>query len=149
MRHYAAPTATLGTVPPSKTNRSQGPWLHAELASFGYALKGIRVLWRTQPHARFHSFATVLLLGLVLWLSPSRSEIALLLMATTSVWLAEAFNTCVEFLVDLVHPEWHELAGRIKDVAAGAVLIAAVGALLLGLIILGPLIFKELGYLST
>ena len=70
-------------------------------------------------------------------------------MATTSVWLAEAFNTCVEFLVDLVHPEWHELAGRIKDVAAGAVLIAAVGALLLGLIILGPLIFKELGYLST
>ncbi len=54
------------------------------------------------------------------------------------VWTAEALNTALELLTDLVSPEFHPLAGRAKDAAAGGVLIAAVGSVIVGAIVFVP-----------
>lgn len=68
----------------------------------------------------------------------SRLEGGLLILAVGVVWAAEAANTSVEYLVDLVHPEWHPLAGRVKDLAAAAVLLAALAAAGVGMLVFLP-----------
>jgi diacylglycerol kinase (ATP) len=60
------------------------------------------------------------------------------------VWATEALNTSIEFVVDLLSPELHPLAAKAKDVAAGAVLIAAIGSLIVAFLVFGPHIFKLL-----
>ncbi len=100
----------------------------ARMASFGYAFKGIWVLLRTQPNAWIHAIATVVVVGLGLWLKVSAIEWALLSLAMGLVWVAEGVNTAVESVVDLASPGQHPLAGKAKDVAAGAVLLAAIFA---------------------
>jgi diacylglycerol kinase (ATP) len=79
-------------------------------------------------------------------LNLSATSWAIVLLATGLVWTAEAFNTAVEFFVDLVHPEWHPNAGRVKDLAAAAVLLAAITALVVGVLIFGQRLL-DLGYL--
>jgi len=76
------------------------------------------------------------------YFSLSVTSWALLILAAGAVWVAEAFNTAIEYLVDLVHPEWHEKAGRVKDLAAGAVLLISVSAALVGILIFGSHIVK-------
>lgn len=93
---------------------------------------------RTQPNAWFHSGAALGVLGLAAWLEVAPVEWALLALAISMVWSAEAMNTAVESLADAVHPEPHALVGRAKDAAAGAVLIAAIGALAIGVLVFGP-----------
>ena len=61
-----------------------------------------------------------------------------IVLAIISVWTAEALNTAFEFLTDVASPEFHPLAAKAKDVAAGAVLIAAMGSVVIGLLVLGP-----------
>jgi diacylglycerol kinase (ATP) len=109
-----------------------------EVASFGYAVKGIRQALRSEPHLRFHALTTlgVVVLGLLLPLS--RQDWALLALSVGSVWAAELMNTAVETVVDLVSPDFHPLAGRAKDVAAGAVLVTSAAAVVVGLLVLGP-----------
>lgn len=63
---------------------------------------------------------------------------ALVILAMTAVWTAEAFNTGCELLADAISPEFHPLVGKAKDVAAGAVLIAAVGAVVIGVLVFVP-----------
>ena len=92
----------------------------------------------TQPNARVHLTAAVLAAGVAAWLRCSAVEWALLVTGMTLVWVAEAVNTAIEFTVDLACPERHPLAGKVKDVAAGAVLLAAVGSVVLGAIIFAP-----------
>jgi diacylglycerol kinase (ATP) len=103
-------------------------FLSARIASFGYAFKGIWVLLRTQPNAWIHATATVAVIvaGLLLHVKPL--EWALLCLAMGMVWAAEGMNTAIESVVDLASPDRHPLAGRAKDVAAGAVLLAALFA---------------------
>lgn len=112
--------------------------LKARLKSFAYAASGIFVLVRTQANAKIHLAATVLVIIAGFWLHVSPQDWALLVIAMVSVWVAEGINTAIEALVDLVSPEVHPIAGKIKDVAAGAVLIAAIGAAIVGLIIFVP-----------
>jgi len=73
-----------------------------------------------------------------LWASLSRLEWCCILFAVVAVWTAEALNTAIEFVTDLASPEFSSLAGKAKDVAAGAVLFAAIGAAIIGLLIFGP-----------
>lgn len=68
----------------------------------------------------------------------SRLEWCCILLAIVGVWTAEALNTAIEFVTDLASPEFSHLARNAKDVAAGAVLVAAVGAVALGLLVFGP-----------
>lgn len=114
------------------------------IQSFIHARRGIGILFRTQVNARIHAVATVLVLFAGIWLHISASDWALIVLAVVAVWVAEGLNTAVEFLVDLVSPEFQPLAGRIKDVAAGAVLIAAIGAVLVGLLVFGPPLLRVL-----
>ncbi|MEN9554457.1 MAG: hypothetical protein RLZZ232_743 [Planctomycetota bacterium] len=105
--------------------------------SFGFAVRGLQLLLRTQPNARLHLLATVAVLVLGAFSLRSPRDWALVLLATGLVWVAETFNTALEFLTDLVSPEWRPLAGQVKDLAAAAVLLAAATALTVGVLIFG------------
>ena len=106
--------------------------------SFGYAFRGIGMMIRTQANARIHTTATVLAVGAGFWLGIAPGEWCAVSAAIGLVWTAEGLNTALEAVVDLVSPEQHPLAGRAKDVAAGAVLCAAVAAFVIGVLIFGP-----------
>ena len=113
-------------------------FLHRRLASFGYAFRGVRVLFRTQVHAWVHLVATVVVVTAGVICSVTTIEWALLALTIGLVWTAEALNTAIEFVVDLASPEYHELAGRAKDVAAAAVLLAAVTSACIAVAVFGP-----------
>lgn len=107
------------------------------LQTFRYALRGITAMLRTERNARFHAFATVLVVGFGFALGVDRMEWIALVLAISSVWAAEGFNTAIEALCDVVSPEYHPGIERAKDVAAGAVLLATIGALIIGLLVFG------------
>lgn len=90
--------------------------------------------------------ATALVIGAGIWLGLSRYEWAIILLVIGIVWIAEFLNTALEAILDIASPERHPLARIAKDVGAAAVLSAAVIAIVVGLIILGPLLFAKLGW---
>lgn len=114
------------------------------LHSFRYALAGLRTLLRTQHNAWIHAAATLLVTGAGLYFGLGPAEWCWLVLATTLVWMAEALNTALEFLADAVTQEFHPLIRQAKDLAAAAVLIAAIGALLIGLLVFGPHVWARL-----
>ena len=118
------------------------PLLHnravSRVASFGHAFRGIGVLLAGQPNARLHLLAAVLVMVLGAWLRIDALEWALLSAVIGLVLCAEALNTGIEIVVDLVSPQWHQLARDAKDVAAAGVLLASLGALATGAWIFMP-----------
>lgn len=92
----------------------------------------------SQHNAWIHAVSTFATVGLGLSLGISRLEWIGLVFAIVSVWTAEAINTALELLCDVASPDFHPLVEKAKDVAAGAVLISAVGAAVTGLLVLGP-----------
>lgn len=106
--------------------------------SFRYAFAGIRHVMRTQHNAWIHLVISLAVLFLALWLGIPRSDWTLLLLTMTLVWVAEFLNTALEAMVDLLQPDHHPAAKIAKDVAAGAVLLSALGAVAVGLLVLGP-----------
>jgi diacylglycerol kinase (ATP) len=106
--------------------------------SFRFAFRGIATLLRTSANARIHlvAAAAVIILGAVVGLGAI--EWSLVIIAISMVVTAEALNSALEFLADHTAPEWHEAVERIKDLSAGAVLIAAAGALAVGLFVFLP-----------
>ncbi len=91
-----------------------------------------------QANARIHALATVVVVALGFVLGLVRWEWCAVIGAIGLVWTAEGVNTAIEALTDLVSPGEHPLAGRAKDIAAGAVLCAAVAAAVIGVIVFGP-----------
>ena len=122
---------------------------YSRLRSFGYAFEGWWYVLRTQHNAWIHGLATIAVFSLALWLQVGRLELAILLLTAMAIWMGEFFNTAVEAVVDLVSPEYHPLAKVAKDVAAAAVLVGAFGAVLIGLLILGPPLWEKLLLLSA
>ena len=108
------------------------------IRSFGYAFKGVAYATTSQLNFRIHLVATVLatIAGFLFHISPGEWQWVML--CITIVLVTEIFNTMIETLVDLVSPGFNEKAGRVKDMAAGAVVIAATFALVTGLIIFLP-----------
>ena len=105
------------------------------LDSFRYALHGVLLSFKTQRHLRIHfTLAIVALVAGLLW-GLSRLELLVLFGAIALVVVSELLNTALEAVVDLVTPEYHPLAKVAKDVAAGAVLVAAVNAALVGILL--------------
>lgn len=119
--------------------------LRARLASFGPALRGLRLLVTAEHNARIHAVATVAVVALGAVARLGRLEWALVVLAVTGVWLAEALNTAVECLADAISLERRPLLGQAKDLAAAAVLLAALGAVLVGLFVFGPRVVRLLG----
>jgi len=108
------------------------------IASFGFALRGIRRTLAAEPNMRIHVAAAAAVVPLAAALGVSRTEWAVLLSCMALVIGLELVNTAIEHVVNLIEPEKHPLAGAAKDAAAGAVLTAAIFAALAGVIILGP-----------
>lgn len=111
------------------------------IGSLNCAIEGILWAVKTQRHMLFHLVTAILVLILALVLRVTLHEFALLALAITLVLFAELVNTAIEVVVDLVSPEFHPLAQRAKDVAAGAVLLASVGAMVLGYLAVSRIFF--------
>ena len=116
----------------------------SRLASFRHAFAGWWYVLRSQRNAWIHAVASVVVFVLALWLGLGRLEWAILMLTIGLVWVAEFVNTSVEAVVDLLSPDIHPLAKVAKDVAAAAVLIAALAAVVIGLLILGPPLWARL-----
>ena len=116
-------------------------FIEKRIKSFGYAFQGIGNFIRKEPNAWIHCTAVVVVTSLGLYYGISATEWCIVILCFGLVLMAEAFNTAIERLVDLVSPDFHPLAGTIKDVAAGAVLLGAIAAAIVGCIIFIPYIF--------
>ena len=108
------------------------------IRSFRCALRGIWVVISSQHNAWIHAAATVVVISLGFYFHVTWAGWCWIILAMMSVWTAEALNTAFEFLTDVAAPEFHPLAEKAKDVAAGAVLIAAFGSVFIGVIVFGP-----------
>ncbi|HYL88208.1 MAG TPA: diacylglycerol kinase family protein [Burkholderiales bacterium] len=107
------------------------------VASVRNALRGIGFMF-SELSIRLLTLATLLTIGAGAYLSVSTLEWCVLVLAIALVWAAEGLNTALERLTDLASPGFHPLAGKAKDIAAGAVLLAAVGAFLVGVFVFLP-----------
>lgn len=108
------------------------------LKSAGFAIEGILHASKTQRHLRWHFYSAALVLVISYVLGVTKAEFLIISLAAIAVLLAEMINTAVENIVDLLSPEFSEKARTAKDIAAGAVLITAFGAALVGFMILYP-----------
>ena len=108
------------------------------LQSANLAIEGIIYSVKTQRHMRYHLYAALAALILSLVLGISRTEFILLCMAIVLVLVTEMLNTAIETTVDMISEEYHPRAKLAKDIAAGVVLIASIGALTLAYLILYP-----------
>ena len=118
--------------------------LYSRARSFRYAFAGWWYVLCTQHNAWIHGLVSTAVLVLGLWLQITRQEWAIIILTMMAVWMAEFMNTALEAVVDMTMPEPHPLAKVAKDVAAAAVLVGAIGAVLIGLLILGPPLWAKL-----
>lgn len=115
--------------------------------SFVYAFNGIKHLVGKEHNAWIHCVATVMVIVAGIFFEINKTEWCLVILCIGTVLAAEGFNTAIEKLTDLASPGYNELAGKAKDIAAGAVLIAAIAAATIGFIIFIPKIIQILQYL--
>jgi len=109
--------------------------------SFRFALEGIRTLFQSEPNARIHLLAAIIVVISGFYFGLSAIEWVAIILAIGLVVVAEAFNTALEKLTDLASPEIHPLAKKAKDLAAAAVLISALIATVVGVVIFWKKIF--------
>ena len=138
-RRLAPPPAGApsGTTLCLMTEKLEGQ-VQARVRSFGYALRGLGDLVTSQPNVHLHLAATVAVVAAGVALGLSRLEWGLIVVVLAVVWLAEALNTALEHACDACHPTHHPRIARAKDVAAAAVLLAALAATVLGLLVFAP-----------
>jgi diacylglycerol kinase len=112
----------------------------ARIKSFAHALHGIGFMLRTQHNAWIHTLASVGVIAMGLALRVSAADWRWLIVAMAMVWVAETFNTAVEYVCDVVSPGYSEAVKHAKDIAAGAVFLCAVAAVLIGAVTFWPYI---------
>ena len=112
------------------------------LKSFSYALQGIRVVVGTQRNMKIHLVVAIIVVIAGFFFHISIQEWLILIVTILLVFTLEMVNTAIEKVVDLVSPEYHRLAGQAKDIAAGAVFLAALGAVVIGILLFGPAILR-------
>ncbi len=106
------------------------------------AWSGIRLLFQRERNSKIHLLFTLGVVGLGIVLRLQVYDWALLIVAISMVWISEGFNTALEILSNRVTEEYDGSIKQVKDIAAGAVLLATVGAIIIGLIILLPPVIK-------
>ncbi|KIO44065.1 MULTISPECIES: diacylglycerol kinase family protein [Sanguibacteroides] len=112
--------------------------IKARIRSFKYAFQGIKILITHEHNARIHLFAAVCVSIAGFLLDISNNEWIAVIFAIGLVFSAEAFNSAIEYLADLVSPDYNELIRKSKDVAAGGVLFTAIVAAIIGLLVFIP-----------
>lgn len=111
------------------------------MKSFRYAFEGIASFFARDHNAWVHCAATVIVLVLAFVLKVNKTELLALVFAIGFVWVAEMFNTCIEKVMDFVSIQRRPEIRFIKDVAAGAVLVASITASIVGAIVFIPKFF--------
>lgn len=106
--------------------------------SFGYAFKGIAYCLKNENNFKVHTLAAIVVVLLGTWVKLSRVEWCILFLTIGFVMACELFNTATEKLTDLVAPNFHPKAGAVKDLAAGAVLVASGIAVVIGIVLFLP-----------
>jgi len=119
-------------------------FFHSRITAFGHAFRGWGYVLKTQHNAWIHTVVAAVVVALGLWLGLPPRDWAVLVLAIAIVFTAEFINTAIEAVVDLASPVHHPLAKVGKDVGAGAVLVAALAAALIGLLVLGPPLWGRL-----
>lgn len=114
------------------------------LESFRYAGRGIVWMLRTQHNTWIHASVSLAVLVVGFWSGLDAGEWCWIALAMMAVWTAEAMNSAIEQLANVVSPAPDANVGRAKDVAAGAVLISAIGAAAIGLLVLGPRLLERI-----
>lgn len=122
-------------------------FLRSRGRSFRHAANGLGFVLRTQKNAWIHFLVTTCVVTMAVWLNLKPIEWAILLLTIGAVWMAEIINTALEAVVDLASPARHPLAKVGKDVGAAAVLIAALSAVAIGVLILGPPLWQKISRL--
>ncbi len=112
--------------------------LRKRIDAFRHAGRGLATMLRTEAHAKVHAQATLVVVVAGGWVGLDRMEWVAIVLTIAAVWSLEAVNTAIEAICDRVSPEHHELIAIAKDVAAGAVLVAAMAAVLVAVLIFGP-----------
>jgi len=115
----------------------------SRIAAFGHAFRGWGHVLKTQQNAWIHSAVATVVIVLGVWLELPARDWAVLVLTIATVFMAEFLNTAIEAVVDLASPVHHPLAKVGKDVGAAAVLVAALSAILVGLLILGPPLWQK------
>lgn len=131
-------------TPPPEFVRHPTPF-GAFLRSFYFAFAGLAYLFRTQRNARVHAALGAAACMLAFYVGITRAEWAVLVFTIALVLILEGLNTAIEAAIDLASPTIHPLAKAAKDLAAGMVLIGAIASVAVGLLILGPPLWRKLG----
>lgn len=113
-------------------------WLIRRWHSFGFAFSGLRYMLRTQPHARIHLLAVVVVTCAASLTGLTATEWSVLVLSMALVLSLETINTSLEALADALHPSHHPLIGKAKDLAAAAVLVSALASVIIGTLIFIP-----------
>ena len=119
-------------------------FLSSRIHAFGHAFRGWWHVLKTQQNAWIHSIVATIIILVCLWLRIAPRDWAVIVLTIAMVFTAEFINTAIEAVVDLASPVQHPLAKVGKDVGAGAVLVSALAAALVGLLILGPPLWARL-----
>jgi len=122
--------------------------LGARIRSFGHAFRGLGFMLKTQHNAWIHLAATATVIAAGTGVNLSGHDWRWIVLAIGFVWVAEIVNTAFEHLCNVVQPEFHVSVKAAKDVAAGAVLVAAVAAVIIGGLVFLPYFFPHWGVLS-
>ena len=117
--------------------------LYRLIRSFGYAIEGIFYMLATQRNARIEAVIGVIIVAVATWLHVTPTQWAILILTIGVVLAAEAMNTAIERMTDLLSPEKQASAKHAKDAAAGAVLLVSLAAIGVGIAVLGPLLFAK------
>ncbi len=121
----------------------------SRIHSFRHALHGWAYVLRTQRNMWIHSSIAAVVFIVGLWLNIPPRDWAVIILTAALVFSAEFLNTSIEVTVDLASPDTHPLAKIGKDVGAAAVLVAALAAILIGLLLLGPPLWQKISTLIT
>lgn len=119
-------------------NNNKSISISSRIKSFGFAIEGILTFFKTQHNAWIHAFAAIIVIISGFVLKVNNNEWCLIFIAIALVFITEMANTAIEFLTDIVSPDYNVQAKKVKDVAAAAVLISAIAAIAIGLIIFLP-----------
>ena len=111
------------------------------LKSVGFAFKGAILLLKTEASIKIQFTLGVIVTIAGFYYNISTTEWLIQLLAIGLVMCAEGMNTAIEAIADFIHPEHHQKIGLIKDIAAGAVFIAAIFTSIIGFIIYIPKVF--------
>jgi diacylglycerol kinase (ATP) len=142
------PRASSLMSPMKPAYERRRPYRGRFILSCSFALDGLRCVLKSERNARIHLVIAALVVACALWLRISAIEWALITLTIALVFCSEVLNTAIELIVDMTRPNPDPVAKHAKDMAAGATLVAALAAAVVGTLILGPKLWARIALWS-